>query len=281
MRPRYILAAAGILTAVTLGSWAALVTDDHEPAAQAAEPAAQAAPITSAPAPEATINPPPPQPRPRPCPDSPAGLPSGAGRISRITGDFDGDGVRDQLLGYAELNPAGQPGQWHVRVMLATGRIADLALDDTSGWIGPNGLVARRAADANGDGRDEGLVASTGGASNDTYNVVGLAGCQLRQVRVAGSGPLRFAVGASLGHAEGFDCQGTDRHSRRLLALWGVERTVDHPDGRSTYTWTKTSYRWVASVLVRQVDATSGTFVAAPDDPLPAELTTRCGGGSW
>ena len=279
MRPRYILAAAGILTAVTLGSWAALVTDDHEPAAQAAEPAAQAAPITSAPAPEATINPPPPQPR--PCPDSPAGLPSGAGRISRITGDFDGDGVRDQLLGYAELNPAGQPGQWHVRVMLATGRIADLALDDTSGWIGPNGLVARRAVDANGDGRDEGLVASTGGASNDTYNVVGLAGCQLRQVRVAGSGPLRFAVGASLGHAEGFDCQGTDRHSRRLLALWGVERTVDHPDGRSTYTWTKTSYRWVASVLVRQVDATSGTFVAAPDDPRPAELTTRCGGGSW
>jgi hypothetical protein len=194
MRPRYILAAAGILTAVTLGSWAALVTDDHEPAAQAA-------PITSAPAPEATINPPRPQPQPRPCPDSPAGLPSGAGRISRITGDFDGDGVRDQLLGYAELNPAGQPGQWHVRVMLATGRIADLALDDTSGWIGPNGLVARRAVDANGDGRDEGLVASTGGASNDTYNVVGLAGCQLRQVRVAGSGPLRFAVGASLGHA--------------------------------------------------------------------------------
>jgi hypothetical protein len=28
-------------------------------------------------------------------------------------------------------------------------------------------------------------------------------------------------------------------------------------------------------------DTTSGTFVAAADDPLPAELTTRCGGGSW
>lgn len=92
---------------------------------------------------------------------------------------------------------------------------------------------------------------------------------------------MRFAVGASVGHAEGFDCQGTDRHGRRLLALWGVERTVDHPDGRSTYTWTKTSYRWVGSLLIRQVDTTSGTFVAAPDDPLPAELTTRCGGGSW
>jgi hypothetical protein len=280
MRPRYILAAAGILTAVTLGSWAALVTDDREPAAQAAEPAARPAPVTSAPAPDVTINSPQPRPRPRPCLDGPAGLPSGAGRISRIAGDFDGDGARDQLLAYAQLNPAGQPRQWHVRVMLATGHLADLALDDTSGWIGPNGLVARRAVDANGDGRDEGFLSSTGGASNDTYHLFTLAGCQLRQVRVAGSGALRFAVGASLGHAEGFDCQAIDRHGRRLLAVWGVERTVDHPDGRSTYTWTKTSYRWVGSVLVRQVDTTSGTYVAAPDDPLPAELTTRCG-GSW
>jgi hypothetical protein len=29
------------------------------------------------------------------------------------------------------------------------------------------------------------------------------------------------------------------------------------------------------------VDTIGGTFVAAPDDPLPAELTTRCGGGDW
>jgi hypothetical protein len=84
-----------------------------------------------------------------------------------------------------------------------------------------------------------------------------------------------------LGHAEGFDCQSTDRHSRRLLTLWGVERAQDHPDGRSTSTWTKTSYRWAASTLVRPMDTTSGTFMAAPDDPLPPELITRCGGGSW
>ena len=290
MRPRHALAAAAMLTAVTLGSWAALSTDSPKPTPQAAAPAGRPAPVTSAPAaPEviktgrqdvtkpdvADV------PGDRPCAGRPGGLPSGAGRISRIAGDFDGDHARDQLLAYAELDAAGQPRHWHVRIVLATGGIADLALDNTPDWIGPNGLVARRAVDANRDGRDEGFVTSTGGVSNDAYNLFVLSDCQVRQVWVAGSGPLRFAVGASVGHAEGFDCQGTDRHGRRLLALWGVERTVDHPDGRSTYTWTKTSYRWVGSLLVRQVDTTSGTFVAAPDDPLPAELTTRCGGGSW
>jgi hypothetical protein len=290
MRPRHILAAAGILTAVTLGSWAALSTDSHKPPSQAAAPAARPAPVTSAPTAPAATKPGVPDitnprvakvPRPRRCADGPAGMPAGAGRISRIAGDFDGDHARDQLVAYAELNASGQPSRWHVRVLLASGGIADLSLGNTSDWIGPNGLVARRAVDANGDGRDEGFVTSTGGASNDAYNLFTLDGCQLRQVRVAGSGPLRFAVGASLGHAEGFDCQATDRHGRRLLTLWGVERTDDHPDGRSTYTWTKTSYRWATSTLVRQVDTTSGTLVAAPEDPLPAELTTRCGGGSW
>ena len=47
MRPRHALAAAGILTAVTLGSWADLSTDSRKPAAQAA-PAARPAPVTSA-----------------------------------------------------------------------------------------------------------------------------------------------------------------------------------------------------------------------------------------
>jgi hypothetical protein len=280
MRPRHALAAAAILTAVTVGSWAALVADDRNPAPQAAEP--NPAPVTSTPAAPNTTRPHVPEvPRPRPCLDGQAGLPRRPGKITTIAGDFDGDHARDQLLAYAELDAARQPSQWHIRVVLATGDIADLALDDTPEWIGPNGLVARRAVDANGDGRDEGFVTSTGGASNDTYNVFVLAGCQLRQVRAAGSGPLQFAVGASLGHAEGFDCQSTDRHGRRLLALWGVERAADHPDGRSTYTWTKLSYRWATSTLVRQVASTSGTFVAAPDAPLPAELTTRCGGGDW
>jgi hypothetical protein len=288
MRPRQAVAAAAILAAVTLGSWTALSTDSPKPTPQAAAP--KAAPVAAPPATPTTTKPRVPHvtkpdvpqvPGPRPCLDGPAGLPRRPGNLSRIAGDFDGDHARDQLLAYAELNAAGQPTQWHVRVVLATGHIAGLALDNTSDWIGPNGLVARRAVDANGDGRDEGFVTSTGGASNDAYNLFGLASCQLRQVRIAGAGALQIPVGASLGHAEGFDCQGTDRHGRRLLTLWGVERAHDYPDGRSTYTWTKTNYRWAASTLVRPTDTTSGTFVAAPEDPLPAELTTRCGGGSW
>ena len=295
MRSRHALAAAAILTAVTLGSWAALSTDSQKPAAQAAAPVARPAPVTSAAAAPAVTKPRVPDvtkpdvPKPRPCADRQAGLPSGAGRISRIGGDFDGDGARDQLVAYAELDAAGQPSQWHLRIVLATGGTADLALVNSEDWIGPNGLVARRAVDANGDGRDEGFVTSTGGASNDAYNLFGLAGCQLRQVGVAGSGLLRFAVGASVGHAEGFDCQGTDRHGRRLLTLWSVERADQQPDGGSAYTYTKASYRWVANTLVRQVDTDRGGFATIADglnsdqglDQLPAEFTTRCGAGSW
>ena len=297
MRPRHALAAAGILAAVTLGSWAALSTDSLKPAPQAAAPAARPAPSTSAPATPAATKPRVPDvtkpdvTKPRPCADRQAGMPGRAGRMSRIAGDFDGDHRHDQLLAYAELDAAGQPSQWHVRVVLATGGSADLAVSSED-WIGPNGLVARRAVDANRDGRDEGFVTSTGGASNDAYNIFVLAGCQVRQVQVAGAGGLQILVGASAGHAEGFDCQGTDRHGRRLLTLWSVERADQQPDGGSAYSYTKISYRWVGNTLVRQVDIDRGGFatvagslpVVTSDqgrDQLPAEFTTRCGGGSW
>ena len=295
MQPRHALAAAAMLTAVTLGSWAALSTDSPKPTPQAAAPIAAlpATPTTTKPrVPHVTKPDVPEAPRPQPCLDGPADLPRRSGKLSRIAGDFDGDHARDQLLAYAELNAAGQPSQWHVRIMAATGQVADLAVDNTGDWIGPNGLVARRAVDANGDGRDEGFVTSSGGASNDAYNLFGLTGCQVRQVGVADSGPLRFAVGASVGHAEGFDCQSTDRRGRRLLTLWTVERADQQPDGGSAYTYTKTSYRWIGNTLVRQVDTDRGGFATVADGPpvvtsdqgrdqLPAEFTTRCGGGSW
>ena len=300
MRPRHALAAAAaaILTAVTLGSWAALSTDNRKPALQAAAPeaarvtATPAAPTASKPgAPDGTTPNKPGDSKPRSCADHPAALPSGAGRISSVAGDFDGDQARDQLLAYAELDAVGQPSQWHVRAVLATGHISDLALANSRDWIGPNGLAARRAVDANGDGRDEGFVTSTGGASNDAYNLFGLAGCQLRQVRVAGAGALQILVGASVGHAEGFDCQGTDRHGRRLLTLWGVQRADQQPDGGSAHTYTKTSYRWAGSTLVHPVDIDHGGFATVPNglsptsdqdpDQLPGEFTTRCGGGTW
>jgi hypothetical protein len=244
MRPRHVLAAAAILTAVTLGSWAALSTDSPKPAPQAAGPLAAAPATPTKPrVPHVTKPDVPEVPGPRPCLDGPAGLPRRPAKLSRIAGDFDGDHARDQV-------------------------------------------------DANGDGRDEGFVTSTGGASNDAYNLFGLAGCQLRQVRIAGSSALQILVGASVGHAEGFDCQSTDRQGRRLLTLWGVQRADQQPDGGSTYTYTKTSYRWAGSALVREVDTDHGGFATVADglpgmtsdqghDQLPAEFTTRCGGGSW
>jgi hypothetical protein len=102
---------------------------------------------------------------------------------------------------------------------------------------------------------------------------------------------LQILVGASVGHAEGFDCQGTDWHGRRLLTLWGVERADQQPDGGSAYTYTKTSYRWAGNTLVHPVDTDDGGFATVPNglsptsdqdrDQLPGEFTTRCGGGTW
>jgi hypothetical protein len=138
-RPRHALAATAILTAVTLGSWTALSTDSPKPAPPAA--ASEAAPpvtLTTKPRvlhvtkPDRPENPPP-----RPCLDGPARPPRSPGHLTGIAGDFDGDHARDQLLAYAELDAAGLPRQWRVRVVLATGHVADLALDNISGWIGP------------------------------------------------------------------------------------------------------------------------------------------------
>ena len=145
MRPRHALAAAAILTAVTLGSWAALSTDNHTPTPQAA--AQQAAPVTcntrrtdrqqtrrvgrhhaqqarrlQAPVLCPTTRP--------PCRAEPAGS-------RAFAGDFDGDQARDQLLAYAELDAVGQPSQWHVRAVLATGHISDLALANSRGLDRP------------------------------------------------------------------------------------------------------------------------------------------------
>jgi hypothetical protein len=65
----------------------------------AAAPPQAAEPVTAPPATPTTIKPHlPGVPGPRPCPNGPAGLPRGAGSISRIAGDFDGDHARDQLL---------------------------------------------------------------------------------------------------------------------------------------------------------------------------------------
>jgi hypothetical protein len=161
-------------------------------------------------------------------------------------------------------------GSWRL------GEAPDLALDNTSDWIGPNGLVARRAVDANGDGRDEGFITSTGGASNDAYYLFVLSGCHLRQVHVAANGPLRVLVGASVGHAEGFDCQGTAGHGRRLLTLWSVQRADQQPDGGSAHTYTKASYRWVGAALVRQVDTDRGGFGTLADGPTAKQSSTSC-----
>ena len=83
MRPRHALAAAAILTAVTLGSWAALSTDNHKPAPQAAAPeaapdtATPTAPIASKPgAPDGTTPNMPGDSKPCSCADHPAALPS-------------------------------------------------------------------------------------------------------------------------------------------------------------------------------------------------------------
>jgi hypothetical protein len=101
MRPRHALAAAAMLTAVTLGSWAALSTDSPKPAPQAAAPIAAlpATPTTTKPrVPHVTKPDVPEAPRPQPCLDGPADLPRRLGKLSRIAGDFDGDHARDQLL---------------------------------------------------------------------------------------------------------------------------------------------------------------------------------------
>jgi hypothetical protein len=103
---------------------------------------------------------------------------------------------------------------------------------------------------------------------------------------------MQILVGASVGHAEGFDCQATDGHGRRLLTLWSVQPADQQPDGGFAYSWTTTSYRWANSTHLHRVGTDHGGFTTIADgpstptsdpgrNPLPAEFTTRCGGGAW
>ena len=281
MRPRHALVAAALLAAVTLGSWAALSTDNPKPAPLAASEDApfNAPPATTPRGPGVTS---PGRAGPRPARMVRWSGRGGRGSSPRIAGDFDGDHARDQLLAYAELDAAGQPSRWHVRAELATGRVADLALDTNS--VGPQ----RAGGAAPGGRRQRGrprrgvrhlhrrrlrrrlqrvragrLPAPAASASTGALGPADPGRClrgPCRRVRLPAHRPARPALAQPLGHRADAE---------------------DHHDGRSTYGWTRTSYRWAARPLVHPAGTTSGTFVAAPEDPPPAEFTTRCGAGSW
>ena len=196
MRPRHALAAAAILTAVTLGSWAALSTDNHTPTPQAAGPTSRT--------------------RHRNTRRTDRQQTRRAGRhhaqqarrlqapVLCATPGRPAERSRQDLKRSPVTSTVTRPAtscwptpSWTRPASLASGtsaRCSPPVISPTWRWPTARTGSAPMGWSPAGPSMPTATAVTrvpsppTGGASNDAYNLFGLAGCQLRQVRVAGAG---------------------------------------------------------------------------------------------
>ncbi len=180
------------------------------------------------------------------CPPAPS-LVSGATDVIAVTGDFDGDGVPDDLTTY--LDPAA--GRRHVRVELAAGGGSDRIIEDADPVMGSRPLGGH---DLDGDGRDEAFVVVGSGASAQLVGLYAWSGCTLVRITLDGA-PAVFPVGASVTHGEGLSCNGVGELD---------ELRVETTDG-ITWDGTRIPYQLAGSVLVA---GATETFTAGTDEAL-------------
>ncbi len=93
-------------------------------------------------------------------------------------------------------------------------------------------------------------------------------------MQLAGTGPLRIAVGGSVTHGAGFTCEGGK------LVLLGI---ADRPPDYDTYYWGERVLAWDGPGLVREVARTEGAITARTNAERSSPAFTRywgvdCGG---
>jgi hypothetical protein len=105
-------------------------------------------------------------------------LPAEARRVSRTSGDLDGDRRQDQLVAYATVDQDESITGWRVRLLLGAGYGIDspVRLPDPSF---PGDVKAYGATDASGDGKDEGFIVVNGGVSVLFLGVVTVSECRI------------------------------------------------------------------------------------------------------
>jgi hypothetical protein len=140
----------------------------------------------------------------------PVALAGGTLTFSGASGDFDGDGLADQLMTYQ----AG-PDDWRVRVVLADGGGADAAIVDGVDLTPPQPIGGY---DIDGDGADEVFVTVGSGASAVLVGFFDVSACVATRVTSGGT-PAVFSVGGSVGTVSGLFCPG-DGTIQRVFAQY-------------------------------------------------------------
>ncbi|MGH2703847.1 MAG: hypothetical protein ACRDJ4_01750 [Actinomycetota bacterium] len=206
-----------------------------------------------------------------PCPRSDDDrLPAGAGCLSAVTGDLDGDHHGDLFVVFATLDGSRRPTRWLARAITAVGDRADVTLVDGSG-------AAQRvprtsgAADADGDGREEAFVNVERGASTQFLEVLALEAGRLVAVEEHGRGRLRIAVGGTVTHGDGGECVDVDGDGRPELVLASATTS----DG-STYRVEERVLRW-SGREVSLATTNSRTLGADGHAALAGLYELRCG----
>jgi hypothetical protein len=205
-----------------------------------------------------------------PCPVShDDALPGGSGCVSAAQGDFDGDGVADRFLLFAELNGDGTPRRWRA--------VADLSsVGVTPAVPVPTGQGAATvyprvigAADADGDGRPEvfvklsAILYHVGGEQIEGIFVV--RGGRIRPVTIEGDGRFTFRAGGISRYGDGALC--AQRGGRPVFLVRHVEQVQPSFWERTerTFVWRGSAVREVA----RRTDRKPLTLhiTDAPIDP--------------
>jgi len=213
----------------------------------AATTAAATTVATSAPAPTiaspttATTAAPPPPPA-GACAGLPSPLLPGPGPdVSSVSGDFDGDGNLDQMIGYRDAG-----GTWWVQMAFSYGYATQTAV------FGP--VTALGAQDFGGGGQDVGFAFVDSGASTQLVGFFFAPGCDIFEATIAGSGSVaRFPIGGGVTHLDGMFC-----------TFDGFTTTSATTGDGINWEYTTTDYFWVPGLLEFEPVASSVALLTSP-----------------
>ncbi len=153
------------------------------------------------------------------CP-APAALPGGWVESASKLVDVDIDGVTDTVRTYS-VNGAPVAGDWHLRVELAAGGGADLALPDDpapgAAKILGGSYVGSNVEPGPGGLRPALFVTTGAGASASVVSLFRLDGCAL-----VAMGTGSFAVGAGVTHGSNLRCEGVAGTSVLAYQDWAL-----------------------------------------------------------
>lgn len=175
-----------------------------------------------------------------------AGLPSATvpgpePGVSFAFGDFDGDGVGDQLIGYEDAG-----GTWWVQIALAYGYATETAV---------TGPVTAIGATDFGGGQDVGYAYVDSGASVSLAGFFFLPGCDVFEVTVDGGGVARFPVGGGVQHLDGITCVDDGI----------ITKSAQTGDG-TNWEYTTARWAWVPGLIEFQQVSSSIALLTSPAD---------------